>query len=268
MITQPQYLNFVIRPQELTGQDSEILYNLTDQFPYCQTSRLLYLLSLLNENSIQFSGMLKVVAAYSSDRKMLKELIERFSKPRELADKKSVLENVLNEGLKEPQISKISDVFIDEEKVQNVDEILYINTKNENLLIELVDTSEKTNEPVLLNSLENEKTALEGEDQTTTTSEHSIPRKSKTEIIDQFIEKAPRITRSRTDFFNPVDYARNSTIDKEDIVSETLASIYYEQGNIEKAIKIYEKLSLRYPEKSSYFAALIKKIKVDNNLNT
>jgi hypothetical protein len=92
--------------------------------------------------------------------------------------------------------------------------------------------------------------------------------RSKSEIIDRFIENAPRITRSKSDFFNPVDWARNSTVDKENIVSETLAKIYHNQGNTQKAIKIYKKLMLRYPEKSSYFAALIEKIESEINLNT
>lgn len=92
--------------------------------------------------------------------------------------------------------------------------------------------------------------------------------KSKQELIDQFIENAPRITRSRSDFFNPVDYARSSAVDKDDIVSETLATIHYRQGHYAKAIKIYEKLSLKNPEKSTYFAGLIEKIKSEQNINT
>ncbi len=93
-------------------------------------------------------------------------------------------------------------------------------------------------------------------------------QKSKEELIDQFIENSPRISRSRSDFYKPVDYARSSAIDKDDIVSETLANIHYRQGNLEKAIKIYEKLSLKNPEKSTYFAGLIEKIKSEQNLNT
>lgn len=42
--------------------------------------------------------------------------------------------------------------------------------------------------------------------------------------------------------------------------TETLARIYLEQDHPEQAIDIYSKLSLRYPEKSIYFAALIDEI--------
>ena len=86
------------------------------------------------------------------------------------------------------------------------------------------------------------------------------------EIIDRFIEAGPRISKPRKDFFNPADKARESTIDHEDIVSETLAKIYLQQGNAEKAINIYRKLSLNNPNKSTYFAAKIAKIQ-DGLLN-
>ena len=44
------------------------------------------------------------------------------------------------------------------------------------------------------------------------------------------------------------------------LYTETLASIYAEQGYFEQAKEIYSKLGLRYPEKNAYFAALIEKI--------
>ncbi|MBQ9547825.1 MAG: hypothetical protein IJV01_01535 [Bacteroidales bacterium] len=45
-----------------------------------------------------------------------------------------------------------------------------------------------------------------------------------------------------------------------DFCTETLAQIYIDQGYYAQAKEIYSKLSLRYPEKSAYFAALIEKI--------
>jgi len=46
-----------------------------------------------------------------------------------------------------------------------------------------------------------------------------------------------------------------------DICTETLAQVYAEQGYYEQAKSIYDKLILRYPEKSAYFASLIEKLK-------
>lgn len=46
-----------------------------------------------------------------------------------------------------------------------------------------------------------------------------------------------------------------------DFCTETLAKIYLEQDYRDQAIDIYSKLSLRYPEKSVYFATLIDEIK-------
>ncbi len=47
--------------------------------------------------------------------------------------------------------------------------------------------------------------------------------------------------------------------------TETLARIYAEQGYYEEAMKVYAKLILLYPEKSAYFATLVKKVKSKNN---
>jgi tetratricopeptide (TPR) repeat protein len=84
-------------------------------------------------------------------------------------------------------------------------------------------------------------------------------------IIEQFIQQEPRITPMKA-YNNPVNMARKSVQESDELVTETLAAIYAQQGNFEKAISFYEKLSLKIPEKSAYFAALIKDLK--NKLNS
>ena len=88
---------------------------------------------------------------------------------------------------------------------------------------------------------------------------------TKEELITQFIATEPRIVPSKAEFYSPVSQAKKSIHDDEDIVSETLAKIYLNQGNLLKARSSFKKLSLHHPEKSNYFAALIQEI--DNLLN-
>ena len=85
------------------------------------------------------------------------------------------------------------------------------------------------------------------------------------DLIEKFIQEEPRITPSRSSFYSPVNMARNSVKENEELVSETLAKIYATQGNFQKAIASYQKLLLKYPEKKTYFAALIENLKAKLN---
>ncbi len=84
-------------------------------------------------------------------------------------------------------------------------------------------------------------------------------------LIDRFIKEEPKIVVSKTEFYSPSIQAKKSITDHEDIVSETLAKIYLQQGNVLKARSMYEKLGLLYPEKKAYFAALI--FQIDKDIN-
>lgn len=61
--------------------------------------------------------------------------------------------------------------------------------------------------------------------------------------------------------FSVKQIAAKSLDEDKEIVSETLARIYEYQGYYLKSIKIYNKLSLKYPEKNVYFAVRIKELK-------
>ncbi|MEI6885820.1 MAG: hypothetical protein WCO02_15105 [Bacteroidota bacterium] len=89
----------------------------------------------------------------------------------------------------------------------------------------------------------------------------SAVNRSKEEIIETFIREEPQISRPKKEFFSPTSSSQRSNMDEEDIISETLALLYAKQGNMQKAIHIYEKLSLRFSEKSRYFAARIENLK-------
>jgi hypothetical protein len=54
--------------------------------------------------------------------------------------------------------------------------------------------------------------------------------------------------------------AENSVHNPE-VVTETMAEVWLKQGNVEKAIETYNKLSLLNPSKKAYFAALIENLK-------
>lgn len=89
----------------------------------------------------------------------------------------------------------------------------------------------------------------------------------RTDLIDRFLKTEPRIVpQPKAEFFNPSVQAKRSVEEHEDLVSETLAKIYADQGNLMKARTAYERLRLLHPEKNAYFAALVRKI--DNQLNS
>ncbi len=90
-------------------------------------------------------------------------------------------------------------------------------------------------------------------------------RNPEDEIIDRFLERQPRIVPRTREQGKEVPDERVERIVEESgretgLFTETLAKIYLQQGYYTKAIHVYEKLSLKYPEKSSYFAARIKEV--------
>lgn len=80
--------------------------------------------------------------------------------------------------------------------------------------------------------------------------EYDTVRRSEDRIFSRFATKAREEGYTDTDDDRFMDFC-----------TETLAKIYLEQDYREQAIDIYSKLSLRYPEKSVYFASLIDEIK-------
>lgn len=80
------------------------------------------------------------------------------------------------------------------------------------------------------------------------------------DVIERFIREEPQIQPPQPENLNVENKARKSSEEQFDLVTETLANIYAEQAMYVKAIEVYKKLILRFPEKKSYFAPRIKEL--------
>ena len=92
-------------------------------------------------------------------------------------------------------------------------------------------------------------------------------------LIDKFLASNPGVIRRKTtdeyggESESKLDVVEKSTAESDELITETLANIYFQQKNFEKARIAYQKLSLKYPEKSVYFATRIKEIEDLKNIN-
>ncbi len=278
-MNQQQFINYIKNPEELNDQSLPQLENLVREYPFFQSAETLLALNCFKENHIKFNDRLKVAAAYSSDRRLLKSHINRL-----IQLKHPKLQPVKPENIPSAEIAETKPVHKKEDKTLSLSE-LFSQLKSE-VDVYMIHTSESSSKDqiVKLQSLAGKLEELIGLEEKTVTSpvkKKSVKRPGSMEydlghleeipsekpkqiknadLIDKFIKEEPRIVPKPT-FFDPLDVARNSLLDNETVVSETLAEIYYKQGNLSKAMKIYKKLSLVNPQKSSYFAAQIEKIR-------
>ncbi|NIK93060.1 hypothetical protein GZ212_12925 [Mangrovimonas sp. CR14] len=93
----------------------------------------------------------------------------------------------------------------------------------------------------------------------TKTDETETDRKRKFALIDKFISINPKISPEKSTGKNK-NLAEESILQPDALMTETLARIYLEQKNYKKAIQSYKILSLKYPEKSGFFADQIKAV--------
>ncbi len=83
------------------------------------------------------------------------------------------------------------------------------------------------------------------------------------EIIDKFLVKLPGIKpdKSALKKTDQRDLVQQSLREDQEMVTETLAKLYLEQGHLSKALDAFEILLLRFPQKSSFFAGQIREIR-------
>ena len=85
------------------------------------------------------------------------------------------------------------------------------------------------------------------------------PKKKKFELIDKFISENPKIKPQKE--VAKIAIGDSVKFDHRELMTETLAKVYLEQKKYKKAIQAYKILSLKYPEKSGFFADRIKAVK-------
>ncbi|HLW08330.1 MAG TPA: hypothetical protein VKY45_12295 [Marinilabiliaceae bacterium] len=90
------------------------------------------------------------------------------------------------------------------------------------------------------------------------------PVKKKKDLIDSFLEQSSakriRLEATSEESVENVDISLGSVQEHDDLMTETLANIYIKQKQFLKAIDVFHRLSLKYPEKSIYFARRIKEL--------
>lgn len=293
-----ELLDYIKSPDKLCFNSISAIEQLTKKYSYFQTAHLLYVKNLHIENSIRFEKQLKIAAAYVSDRKKIYYLINKPPKKEEsspieepitikpIAKSRPEIKFSQSKQYTSPasikpfkskktaapriQKSKISEEYKNQlqdrvnRRLAEIKRENPIANKKKRITVKIKTTPSTQTNPFISSPKPAPKTDKKLKD----ILKPVQSQKSTNEIIDNFLKKQPSITKPllNRDFSSSknqenIEKSENSIIDNSDFVSETLAKIYMNQGNVFKAIKIYEKLILKFPEKKRYFASQIEKLK-------
>ena len=221
-----QFIKHIRNPHNIQKEDLLGLNNLCQEYPYCASLHKLRLKALKQAGNEKYNNELKMTAAISGNRTLLFEYITQNSFT---LLKKEVVKQIITKPKEILQLGK--PLKFDEEEKYSFNEWLKL-------------THFK---PIDRNDNLNEKTKLK-------------PAEKTTKIVN-FIKASKVKELPKKEFFSPTNTALQSSTTNNNLMTETLAKVYLEQGHLEKAITAYEILSLKYPQKSSLFANQIKAIK-------
>jgi hypothetical protein len=212
----------------------------------------------LAEDSV-YDNQQTVIESAKNSNHLISE-IENYSedpKPKDMNDSEQMPHghSILLSSESDNESSPGMMLLIDEETSSNVESIFYmdpgISVNDQTDLLEL-ETDE--DQPEIL---EEDIIATGGIDLEDKVSK----KKLQSDLIEKFIISNPRIEPNKEKSHFPLEDVSKPVIEEEGgFVTETLARIYINQGYYSKAIDIYEKLCLKFPEKSSYFASQIEKV--------
>lgn len=266
-------IGYIERPETLVGEAAREIERLTEQYPYFSVTQCLLAIAYQNEGDPRYEQQLRKAADSIANRnnlRMLSMLAKRRWEKRQAASASEEPSPAKDPMPDESFFKFVASSKVTEHETEGdvIPEKMFIipeidlSGTQEKLSAELALLEEKRKSLDELKAIiANRLRELEEEKQQRQSNEVPQKKMSRKELIEKFIAENPSISKPKAEFYNPISVAQNSIIDKGDIVSETLAKIYAKQGYFDKAISIYEKLSLNNPEKSIYFAAQIEQIK-------
>ncbi|RLD29334.1 MAG: hypothetical protein DRI75_03680 [Bacteroidetes bacterium] len=288
------FTSLLQQPQTISVQQTNAVKTIVDEFPYFQSARAIYLKGLKNKESFKYNQELKITAAYTTDRSILfdfitsKEFLQNeisqhikqnteHLKEIEVTDiedisinKSVVIDDTLRQYIRDskpildPALfeAKTEDNFIPKEEAFEIDTTQIKQTPEEKLEIGKPLAFDKNEEHSFSEWLKitSFKPIIREENNIQEKPIQDNSKAKKFELIDKFITAKPKIkpVNKESATFN---IANAQMLPPETLMTETLARIYLEQKNYKSAIQSYKILSLKYPEKSGFFADQIKAIK-------
>ncbi|OIQ38127.1 MAG: hypothetical protein BM563_06795 [Bacteroidetes bacterium MedPE-SWsnd-G1] len=243
------YTYLINNPAVISKEQTSELESIINSFPYFQSARALHLKGLKSQDSYKYNQALKTTAAHTSDRSILFDFITstKFQNSNLLTEEQTILENieVIDAEIVKALHQKITKIHSEEisnqpKEVLEIGKPLNFKSNEAHSFGEWLQLG--TIKPI---------NRTEKKEKTT----------SKFDLIDKFIASNPKIKPVKNKEANSPIVKQEST-DYDSLMTETLAQVYIEQKKYENAIKAYRILSLKYPEKSSFFANRIKAIKL------
>jgi hypothetical protein len=254
--------------RRFTGEVRELI----DIYPYFQSAHLLLLKGLGNTSDIKFRNQLSYSALYVANREVLYHLLSDMEESQPVqAERSAETGESVNTYTETPVAAPLPEKVVGVISAEEIQKESVPLPKEEALphITESTTTDAVTGADDLL-ELEYPEVKESGEPVAGDVAGTPVNRgreeqdkiKSQSELINKFILANPRIEPVREKTDTPlIDISEPFVEAKGGFVTETLARIYLNQHYYSRAIDIYEKLSLKFPEKSSYFAAQIEKIK-------
>lgn len=248
------FLRLVQNPHQISDDDLEKLEDVIKIFPYCSLAYMLIAQGHFERASMLASQKLRMAAAYALDRETLKDLLLE----EEPLETNAVAEAIPTTATPTPSNDpdELESLMSESSRVYMHDQLLDPIKSHLDERFKVLNSSEEETPPLELGKLNEDENVIERFSE-------RLKKSVQRDIIDHFIKSEPRIStfnRGEKDAFTDRDLSENS-IRPPEIISENLANILIKQGKVDKAIEIYEKLSLKFPEKKAYFASRIEDLK-------